>query len=134
MVYPKKRSGDPDLDDKQPPEFHQGGAIVSAGDGVFITEAAGVVDANGAHVNLAVDTEDLDNRPAPGEQATKPSSVQDYDSEDLGVTKEAKQADVGRIADAQHSVFAASPASEQEAPARAETPKQAPAGKSNTGK
>src|ERR1700760_1482812 len=108
MVYEKKRSGDPDLDDKQPPEHHAGN-VVSAGDGVHLSPVTGPVDAEGAHVNLAVDTLDQDNRPAPGEHATQSSDVQDYDASDLAVTDEngvveADKADVQKIADAQAAV------------------------------
>jgi hypothetical protein len=76
MVYEKNRSGDPDYDDKQPPEHHLGGQVVSAGDGVFISVPGGPVDASGAHVNLDTSPEDLDNRPAPGGTADETSSVQ----------------------------------------------------------
>lgn len=75
MVYEKKKSGDPDLDDKQPPEFHRG-AVVSAGDGVLVSESVGTVDANGAHVNMGTDAEAGDNRPAPGSVAEAPSEAQ----------------------------------------------------------
>jgi hypothetical protein len=88
MVYDKARSGDPDYDDKQPPEFHQGGQVVTAGDGVFITPQGGAVDANGAHVNLAGTTEDADNRPTPGNVAKVSSTVQDYRPEDTPTVPE----------------------------------------------
>lgn len=84
MVYDKVRSGDPDYDDKQPPEFHAGN-VVSAGDGVFFSDVAGFTDANGAHVNM--DDQDAsdrkgDNRPTPGNVASAASDVQDYSAED----------------------------------------------------
>jgi hypothetical protein len=82
MVYDKTRSGDPDYDDKQPPEFHAGGLVVSAGDGVILSPTNGPVNAEGAHVNLAVDTDDLDHRPSPGNVASQSSEVQDYSAED----------------------------------------------------
>lgn len=82
MVYAKKRSGDPDYDDKQPPEFHAGGEVVSAGDGVILSKATGPVDEAGAHVSLVADTQTLDNRPIPGETATSATLVQDYSAED----------------------------------------------------
>ena len=107
MVYDKARSGDPDYDDKQPPEFHAGGAVVSAGDGIVITPATGPVDMSGAHVNLAVDENDLDNRPTPGNVADKPSEVQQYAPEDTPTFREpdkADQADLDVIANAQGSV------------------------------
>lgn len=125
MVHPKKRSGDPDYDDKQPKEFHAGGNVVSAGDGIFITPQGGVVDENGAHVNLAVDTMDLDNRPAPGEVATEPSEVQDYTEEDTGMYVDAEQADVDKIADAQASVRAAATAGPEDETPATDEPKPA---------
>jgi len=116
MVYDKNRSGDPDYDDKQPPEFHAGGAVVSAGDGVIITPATGPVDASGAHVNLAVDEQDLDNRPSPGRVADKPSEVQQYSVEDTPTflePTEADQADLKAIEEGQRSVRASSEAQGQ---------------------
>jgi hypothetical protein len=131
MVYDKARSGDPDYDDKQPPEFHQGGQVVTAGDGVFITPQGGAVDASGAHVNLAGSTEDADNRPTPGNVAKVSSTVQDYRPEDTPTVPEsvedkdaaesirAGQASViasgeaaalGHVADEQHSEAATSTA------------------------
>jgi hypothetical protein len=92
MVYDKARSGDPDYDDKQPPEFHAG-QVVSAGDGVFITPQGGAVDENGAHVNLAGTTEDGDNRPTPGNVAKVASTVQDYQAEDTPAGTDAVEAD-----------------------------------------
>lgn len=92
MVYQKARSGDPDYDDKQPPEHHAG-QVVSAGDGVFITPQGGAVDINGAHVNLAGNTEDGDNRPEPGKVAKVASTVQDYQAEDTPAGLDAVQAD-----------------------------------------
>lgn len=93
MVYDKARSGDPDYDDKQPPEFHAGGVVVSAGDGIFISPVTGPVDAEGAHVNLAVDENDLDNRPTPGNVASAPSEVQQYSVEDTPTYAETTEAD-----------------------------------------
>lgn len=95
MVYEKARSGDPDYDDKQPREFHAGGPVVTAGDGreVRLSPVNGPVDAEGAHVNLAVDTMDLDNRPSPGNVASKPSEVQDYSAEDTPTMSEELRAD-----------------------------------------
>lgn len=110
MVYDKKRSGDPDYDDKQPPEFHAGGAVVSAGDGVILSKVNGPIDAEGAHVNLSTSTEDLDNRPSPGNVAEAGSLVQDYSPEDtptFGEDVEADHKDVQAIKSAQDSVQAA---------------------------
>lgn len=110
MVYDKTRSGDPDYDDKQPPEFHAGGQVVSAGDGVFLSQAGGPVDAEGAHVSLVTDTQDLDNRPSPGNVAKAGSLVQDYDEEDTPAAAkevEADSKDVEQIKSAQASVQAA---------------------------
>lgn len=116
MVYEKKQSGDPDYDDKQPPEFHSGGPVVSAGDGVRISPVTGPVNAEGAHVNLAVDENDLDNRPAPGETAEKASEVQQYDVKDTPVYQEATdadRADIDAIKEGQKSVRANSEAQGQ---------------------
>jgi hypothetical protein len=108
MVYKKERSGDPDYDDKQPPEFHAG-QVVSAGDGVFITPQGGAVDANGAHVNLAGSTEDGDNRPTPGNVAKYSSTTQDYQAEDTPAgtdAVEADKADVEKIRKGQAAMIA----------------------------
>lgn len=110
MVYEKTRSGDPDYDDKQPPEFHAGGLVVSAGDGVILSKVNGPVDAEGAHVNLSTSTEDLDNRPSPGNVAKAGSVVQDYSAEDTptyGEDVEADSKDVEAIKSSQESVQAA---------------------------
>lgn len=82
MVYEKKRSGDPDYDDKQPPAQH--GMVKEAPDGTKyrVFENQGPTTLDGQHFNLADhDLSDLagDNRPAPGEVATEPSTVQSYD-------------------------------------------------------
>lgn len=105
MVYDKKRSGDPDYDDKQPPAVHTG-KIVTAGDGreVLVNPAAGPVDpVTGQHVNLDDPKGDeLDNRPAPGEAAKDTSEVQTYDSgaspaeRDTKADAEASQPATGR--------------------------------------
>lgn len=84
MVYEKKRSGDPDYDDKVPMS-DQVGKVVTAGDGtpVRMTESLGPVGPDGSHFNLDDPKGDeLDNRPAPGEVATEPSRVQTYTAED----------------------------------------------------
>jgi hypothetical protein len=85
VVYDKKRSGDPDYDDKVPMDQHAA-KVVTAGDGtpVAMTMSNGPVNAvTGEHVNLDDPRGDeLDNRPAPGEVATEPSRVQTYSAED----------------------------------------------------
>jgi hypothetical protein len=82
MVYEKKRSGDPDYDDKVPAAEHN--AVQTAPDGTkyrtFPDQGPTTLD--GEHFNLADhDKADLagDNRPKPGEVATEASSVQSYD-------------------------------------------------------
>jgi hypothetical protein len=108
MVYDKARSGDPDYDDKQPPEHHAGN-VVSAGDGVFITPQGGAVDVNGAHVNLAGTDEDGDNRPTPGNVAKYTSTTQNYVAEDTPAGTDAVQADkadVEKIRKGQEAVIA----------------------------
>jgi len=113
MVYDKARSGDPDYDDKVPLEQHSGG-VVSAGDGVWISKVNGPIDAEGAHVNLAVDETDLDNRPEPGGHATKPSEVQQYSPDDTPtLEQEADPADVEHIKSGQASVRIAAEAAGQ---------------------
>lgn len=95
MVYEKKRSGDPDYDDKVPADVHAA-KTVTAGDGrtVLMTEATGPVDAQGQHVNLDDPAGDAtDNRPAPGEVATEVSEVQTYKPEDTPTVK-AKPEDI----------------------------------------
>lgn len=85
MVYDKKKSGDPDYDDKQPIEAHAGGKLVKGPDGrdVLMSDVLGPVDPyTGEHVSMDAAPDDLDNRPAPGEVATAPSEVQTYTQED----------------------------------------------------
>ena len=82
MVYEKKRSGDPDYDDKVP-LVKQVGEVVKGDDGreVRITTANGPQNLDGTHANLEDPKGDeTDNRPAPGEQATEESEVQTYDT------------------------------------------------------
>jgi hypothetical protein len=85
MVHEKKKSGDPDYDDKKP-IADQTGRLATSPDGreVIIHEATGPVDRyTGEHVNIDGPTaEDLDNRPAPGGQATEESEVQTYSVKD----------------------------------------------------
>ena len=90
MVYDKKRSGDPDYDDKVPLTQHAGGTLVKTEDGreVFISDVNGPVDEFGAHAPLDGPTaEDLDNRPEPGGQATEASAVQTYNPDDVAPGK-----------------------------------------------
>ena len=80
MVYDKKRSGDPDYDDKVPAEQHAA-KVVRAGDGreVIMTEATGPVNPDGTHADIRDPQGDAeDNRPAPGDVATEASAVQTY--------------------------------------------------------
>jgi hypothetical protein len=82
VVHEKSKSGDPDYDDKVPADMHVG-KVVTAGDGreVRITEANGPQNLDGTHAQLDdIKGEEGDNRPAPGEVATKPSEVQTYDT------------------------------------------------------
>jgi len=82
MVYEKKRSGDPDYDDKVP-LVKQLGEVVKGDDGreVRITTANGPQNLDGTHANLDDPKgEDQDNRPEPGGQATEESEVQTYDA------------------------------------------------------
>lgn len=82
MVHEKKKSGDPDFDDKVPAGEHL--TVVTAGDGKIIGRldpALGPVTPDGAHLPQ-VDAEELDTRPAPGEVAEEKASVQTYTAED----------------------------------------------------
>lgn len=126
MVYEKKRSGDPDYDDKQPPEHHSGN-VVTAGDGVFYSETAGFHDVNGAHMpppEEDVDLDDMpgDNRPTPGNVASEASGVQQYTAEDTPTTtyaeyeEDAADEDKGK-------------ADEHKSPAATSTPPRQPAAK-----
>lgn len=88
MVYEKKRSGDPDYDDKVPADQQAGGKTVTAGDGreVFVSDSLGPVNPDGSHADLDDPKGDAaDNRPAPGQVATEPSEVQTYSPEDTPV-------------------------------------------------
>lgn len=83
MVYEKKKSGDPDFDDKVPAGDHL--TVVTAGDGKIvgrIDPALGPVTPDGAHLPQ-IDPEELDTRPAPGEKATYKADVQTYTAEDV---------------------------------------------------
>lgn len=84
MVYDKKRSGDPDYDDKVPADQHAA-KVVRAGDGreVIMTEANGPINPDGTHADIRDPQGDAqDNRPAPGDVATEASEVQTYTAED----------------------------------------------------
>jgi hypothetical protein len=85
VVHAKKKSGDPDYDDKVPAGDQI--KVVRAGDGTEIARldpALGPVSATGEHVNL-VDpkAEELDTRPAPGDVAEVKAEVQTYQPEDV---------------------------------------------------
>lgn len=84
MVHDKKRSGDPDFDDKVPIE-QQLGETVKGPDGqeVLVTESTGPTNPDGTHADLTGATDEQDNRPAPGDVATEPSTVQTYDRDDV---------------------------------------------------
>lgn len=82
MVYDKKKSGDPDFDDKVPAGEHL--TVVKAGDGTIIGQlnpSLGPITPDGAHLPM-VDAEELDTRPAPGERAEVKADVQTYSAED----------------------------------------------------
>jgi hypothetical protein len=82
MVHEKKKSGDPDFDDKVPAGDHL--TVVTAGDGKVVGRmdpALGPVTLEGAHL-AEVPAEDLDTRPAPGEVAEEKAEVQTYTAED----------------------------------------------------
>lgn len=86
MVHNKKKSGDPDYDDKVPMGQHAGGELTKDVDGneVLVTETVGPVTAAGSHAVLSDQgVEDGDNRPAPGGVATEESTVQKYDGSDV---------------------------------------------------
>lgn len=85
MVHEKKKSGDPDYDDKVPAGDQI--KVVRAGDGTIVARldpALGPVSPTGEHVNL-VDpkAEELDTRPAPGEVAEVKAEVQTYEPQDV---------------------------------------------------
>lgn len=83
MVHEKKKSGDPDFDDKVPVADH--GTIITAGDGKVIGRldpAVGPVTLEGAHLSVTP-PEELDTRPKPGEVATEKADVQTYSPEDV---------------------------------------------------
>jgi hypothetical protein len=82
MVHEKKKSGDPDFDDKVPAADHL--TVVTAGDGKIVGRldpALGPVTPEGSHLPM-VDPEELDTRPAPGEVAEYKADVQTYSAED----------------------------------------------------
>lgn len=82
MVHAKKRSGDPDYDDKVPLSQQLGETVKGPdGEDVLVTEANGPVLEDGSHANL--DEPPRDNRPAPGQVASEPSEVQTYTREDV---------------------------------------------------
>jgi hypothetical protein len=83
MVYDKKKSGDPDFDDKVPAGDHF--TVVTAGDGKIIGRldpALGPVTPEGSHLAVDVTAEDLDTRPAPGGKAEVKAEVQTFEAED----------------------------------------------------
>lgn len=125
MVYDKKRSGDPDYDDKQPPAEH--GRVVTAGDGtqVLISDSLGPTTMAGAH--YAFDAPDLadhpdDNRPEPGGVADATSGVQSYGS-DSAPTQKMTEADYrAEVADGNGGLAGSAPVvAPKTAPAKAAT-------------
>ncbi len=83
MVYDKKKSGDPDFDDKVPAGDHL--TVVTAGDGKVVgqlSDSLGPITPEGAHLSV-IDPEELDTRPAPGGVAEYKSDVQTYTAEDV---------------------------------------------------
>lgn len=83
MVHEKKKSGDPDFDDKVPASEHL--TVVTAGDGKVIGRidpATGPVTLEGSHLSVTP-PEEMDTRPAPGEVAEEKSPVQTYSAEDV---------------------------------------------------
>lgn len=95
MVHEKKKSGDPDFDDKVPVAEH--GKVVTAGDGKIIgriSDVTGPVTLEGAHLPL-VSAEEADTRPVPGEVAKEKSEVQSYTPEDVP-HEEVSLADIGK--------------------------------------
>ena len=91
MVHDKKRSGDPDYDDKVP-MAEQVGETVTGPDGqeVLVTETAGPVNPDGSHADLTGAAAEQDNRPAPGGVATESSTVQQYAPGDADTAKSRK--------------------------------------------
>lgn len=84
MVHDKKRSGDPDYDDKVPLNEQLGETVTGPdGETILITESNGPVGPDGAHRNLDVPADEGDNRPAPGGVAKESSTVQTYTREDV---------------------------------------------------
>jgi hypothetical protein len=84
MVHEKKKSGDPDFDDKVPAGDHL--TVVRAGDGSIVGRvdpALGPVTAEGSHLAIDVTAEDLDTRPEPGGVAEVKAEVQTYEAEDV---------------------------------------------------
>jgi hypothetical protein len=84
MVHEKKKSGDPDYDDKVPAGDHL--TTVRAGDGTVIGRvdpALGPVTPEGSHLAIDVTAEDLDTRPEPGGVAEVKAEVQTYSPEDV---------------------------------------------------
>lgn len=125
MVHEKKRSGDPDYDDKVPADQHVG-QVVTAGDGreVRITEANGPQNLDGTHANLDdIKGDARDNRPAPGDVATEESTVQTYDAEatpakNLGTVN--SQADLDKLAPAEEKTGQSGDAAQAEQAASAQ--------------
>lgn len=83
MVHEKRKSGDPDFDDKVPAGDHL--TVVTAGDGKVIGRidpSVGPVTLDGAHLSVTP-PEEMDTRPAPGEVAKEKSPIQTYSAEDV---------------------------------------------------
>lgn len=84
MVHEKRKSGDPDFDDKVPAGDHL--TVVRAGDGTVVGRldpALGPVTPEGSHLATAATAEDLDTRPEPGGVAEVKAEVQTYTPEDV---------------------------------------------------
>jgi hypothetical protein len=126
MVYDKRKSGDPDYDDKVPAGDHL--TVVRAGDGTIVGRvdpALGPVTADGSHLAIDVTAEDLDTRPEPGGRAEVKAEVQTYEPEDvpreevnLADLKDAKSTNpdaAGEVERQENSAKAAKATSEQQA-------------------
>jgi hypothetical protein len=77
MVYAKKKSGDPDFDDKVPLEQQIGERREVDGETVVIHEAVGPVGSDGSHRDLEP-VEDADDRPD-AKNADVPDGLEDRD-------------------------------------------------------
>ncbi len=109
MVHAKKKSGDPDFDDKVPLSQQIGEQVEVDGETVVIHEAIGPVGPDGSHRNLEPVEDAVDDRPD-AKNADVPDGLEERDRE----TRERAEREREAAAPESVTAFSADPAPEPE--------------------